>query len=918
MQLSATRFTAIASLLAVALFKAATQAHAVELSGIAHVSAGSAHTCAVTTSGAVKCWGYSQSGQLGDGSVARRSTPVNVKGLATRIVEVSAGAHHTCAATASGTVKCWGVNASGQLGDHGTAAQVLPRDVSGISDALALSAGETHTCALTMSGGVKCWGHLRAVGVVDAVSSSPPVEVTGLSAGVVSIAAGNNFTCALLATGAVRCWGVVGNGGFGPATPIAVSGLDGRVVAIASAKGLSTRACALLDSGRVKCWLPRDLDQTAPTPAFVATDVADFGGGAVALAASSIHLCVITRERGVRCLGENSSGQLGDGSISNRAAPIDVVNLAQGVVEITVSTLHTCALLADGRVKCWGNDGNAQLGDQFEPAQVTPVDVVGLNTGTAADVTSIAAGWAHTCAVTAAGAAKCWGYDDSGQLGDNSPYGYIYSPAAVRPRPVDVTSLSTGVRSISTGDKHSCALMADARVKCWGTMADPVNLSRPPFRLGLVPTDVVGLPAGVTSVSSGSYHACALTESSDVWCWGTNEFGQLGHAGQSTITPIRVAGLAGTASISAGGRHTCALSRTGQVKCWGHNSNGQLGDDSEVSRPEPADVAGLASDIIAITSGPQHTCSLNSAGGVKCWGNNTQGQLGDGSSGFRSRTPVDVLGLVTGVQAIAASSAGASIGGAHTCAVLISGIAKCWGINSAGQLGDGTRIDRRSPVDVAGLKPGVKALAVGGEHTCAITAAGALQCWGAAYYGQLGDGHAGTQRMPVAVVTPDNAFVVEFYNPVLEHYFITADADEALAVNNGAAGPGWSRTGGRFKSGGAIDVCRFYGSQSPGPNSHVYALDGSECQRLMDAQFSAVDPRRTTVKSWNFEGFDFASTRPVNGVCASGLVPVYRAYNNGFARGVDSNHRITIDRSAIAQVVARDWIDEGVVMCATQ
>lgn len=214
------------------------------------------------------------------------------------------------------------------------------------------------------------------------------------------------------------------------------------------------------------------------------------------------------------------------------------------------------------------------------------------------------------------------------------------------------------------------------------------------------------------------------------------------------------------------------------------------------------------------------------------------------------------------------------------------------------------------------METGVEAVATGAAHTCAITAGGNVKCWGSAYFGQLGDGHAGTQRTPVAVVTPNDAFVVEFYNRTLDNYFVTADADEAMAIDNGAAGAGWSRTSGRFKSGGPIDVCRFYGSQSPGPNSHFYTLDGGECQGLMDVQFSVGDSRRATIKSWNFESFDFTSTRPLDGVCLSGLVPVYRAYNNGFARGVDSNHRIAADRSAIAQVVARGWTDEGVVMCA--
>jgi uncharacterized protein (DUF1800 family) len=158
----------------------------------------------------------------------------------------------------------------------------------------------------------------------------------------------------------------------------------------------------------------------------------------------------------------------------------------------------------------------------------------------------------------------------------------------------------------------------------------------------------------------------------------------------------------------------------------------------------------------------------------------------------------------------------------------------------------------------------------------------------------------------------DAADVVEFYNATLDNYFITADPIEAAAVDSGGAGPGWARTGDTFGAGGPTPVCRFYGSQSPGPNSHFYTAIAAECDSLK--QLQATTP--ATQKRWNFESLDFSTTVPVNGTCASGTVPVYRAYNNGFARGVDSNHRITSNPDSIAAVVARGWKNEGVVMCA--
>jgi hypothetical protein len=185
---------------------------------------------------------------------------------------------------------------------------------------------------------------------------------------------------------------------------------------------------------------------------------------------------------------------------------------------------------------------------------------------------------------------------------------------------------------------------------------------------------------------------------------------------------------------------------------------------------------------------------------------------------------------------------------------------------------------------------------------------------GIAESSEANNGLAASTATRVSAPGSNLSTVVEFYHAGLGHYFITADLNEAAAIDSGSAGAGWARTGDSFKAGGSTPVCRFYGSVSPGPNSHFYTVSAAECTGLKALQASTP----ATQKRWNFESLDFSSTPPVSGLCAGGTVPVYRAYNNGSAQGIDSNHRISSSLAAIQQVVARGWVNEGVVMCAPQ
>jgi alpha-tubulin suppressor-like RCC1 family protein len=360
---------------------------------------------------------------------------------------------------------------------------------------------------------------------------------------------------------------------------------------------------------------------------------------------------------------------------------------------------------------------------------------------------AVAAGPLHTCAVTIAGAVKCWGSNLYGELGDGTK--------DYRLTPVDVSGLSGGMTAVAASDgvsgAHTCALTSSGRVKCWG--ANGVGQLGDDRSCGSscsTPVDVSGLASGVQAIAAGADHTCALTGAGGVKCWGDNRRGQLGEGRNCGSdwghmfcpTPVDVSGLTGgVLGITAGLDHTCALTSAGGVKCWGSNTYGELGDGTTTDRSIPVDVSGLASGMRGIDAGWFHTCARTSAGGaVKCWGSNLYGELGDGQScGSDCLTPVDASALSSSVRAVDAADV-------YTCALTSAGGVKCWGA------GPGPAAAGMTPVDISGLANGVAAIAAGVYHSCALTSGGGVRCWGRNDYGQLGDGTQTDRLTPVKVV----------------------------------------------------------------------------------------------------------------------------------------------------------------------
>lgn len=678
-------------LLAAAVAIAAPQAASAAVTGVGGAISARGYSCAVTSVGAVKCWGDNQFGQVGDGTMLHRSLPVQVTDLVSGATTVAASDNHACAIVFGG-VKCWGYGANGQLGDGSTGISQTPVDATGLTSGVtAIATGGSASCAI-QSGAAKCWGTNNNGELGDGTSTqrTTPVQVQGLTSGVTAIDIYASHACAVVDGGA-RCWGVnyasqLGDGTNSPSsTPTQVSGLTSGVTAI-SAGGSHT--CAIV-SGAAWCWGSNtygQLGDASNTASSVPVQVSGLTSGVTAIAAGSDHSCAV-QSGVVKCWGSNTYGQLSDVVAQGGSNTPVSVSLASAATDVIAGTYLSCAQLANS-VSCWGWNGRGQLGDGTTGMPRTPVEATPLaNPGA---VTGVSAGGIHTCAIVSS-AAKCWGYNDFGQLGNGTTTSATFPQA--------VTGL-TNATDISAGDRHSCAVLSGGAVDCWGI----------------------------------------------------NNYGELGSTGGPASTPRAVTSVtSGATLVSAGGNHTCAVVSAG-AKCWGRNQSGQLGDGTTTSSLSAVDVSGLSSGVTRLSSGISSTCAVVNSG-AKCWGANNNGQLGNGSN-TGSTVPVDVqgLGAVSGVQAVDVGDVLDSSGTYSFACAVVSGAARCWGNNSYGQLGNGTYTSSNTPVQVSGLTSNVAQIAAGYRSACAVLTTNEIKCWGDDYFGQLGDDGNGASNTPVSVV----------------------------------------------------------------------------------------------------------------------------------------------------------------------
>ena len=695
------------------------------------MAVGEDHVCALLGGGAVKCWGYNASGQLGLGDTANRGDgagemgnglPTVDLGTSRSAVQVVAGTNHSCALLDDGTVKCWGLNASGQLGQGDTANR---------GDA----AGE-------MGDG------LAAVDLG-----------TGRKAAAISVR--GDFSCALLDTDSVKCWGDNTYGQLG-------QGDTNHRGDAASELGDSLSSVSL-----------------------------GTGRSATAISAGGFHVCAVLDDATLKCWGRNYAGQLGIESTSNRGDgagemgdSLPTVSLGTGrtAADVAGGQNHTCAVLDDDSAKCWGRNTDGQLGlgatdHRGDAAGEMGDNLAAINFGSGRSVASVATGGNNSCALLDNATVKCWGYGTSGGLGygDTNHRGDATGEMGDNLPAVD---LGTG-RSVLrlAGGKPMCAWLDDASLKCWGLnssgqlgIGSSSNRGDGAGEMGdNLPAVSVAPLAAVTQVAVNESHMCALFVGGVVKCWGANSSGKLGRGDTSAqgnnpgemggvLRTVRLGTGRSALQVVVGAGHSCARLDDGSVKCWGANTYGQLGLGATARRGDGAGEMG--DDLPAVSLGTGRTAAALHAAGdwtcvvlddatVKCWGYNAYGQLGLGDTSHRGDGAGEMGDSLPAVSlGTGRSAADMTTGRDHACALLDNGALKCWGRNTSGQLGLGDTGHRGDGAGEMGdslatvdLGTGRSALTVvaGADHVCALLDNAALKCWGSSYYGQLGYGDTSTR-----------------------------------------------------------------------------------------------------------------------------------------------------------------------------
>jgi alpha-tubulin suppressor-like RCC1 family protein len=681
-------------------------------------------------------WGFGNNtfGQLGNGRIsAQTAIPTPVEGL-DEVTSAVVGEAHSVALRSDGTVWAWGRNDKGQLGQGFSSAGSPIREpviVPGLSNMVALSVGRNHTLALKNDGTVWTWGDNRfgqvGNGVADFQPVTVPFQVPGLP-NVRAVAAGGLHSLAVRADGTLWCWGDNTKGQLGQGTesvspvtdPVQVPNLTG----VADAAGGDLHSMVVRTDGSVWIWGVNDqgLLGISSAAALVAKPTPVPGvGEAIAVSAGAGTSYALLLDGSVMAWGYNSDGQSALGTQTPVTPSPTLIPGLRSVTAIAAGKMHALALRDDGSVLSWGNSSFGQTGNGLSNNYNVPVQVPNFT-----DVTAVAVSQTHVIALRGDGTVWTWGDNGKGQLGN----GVVL--AGYTPTPFQVPGL-TGMTAVAATNVNSYAVKSDGSVWAWGdNMNGQLGQGTTSATPTPTPVKVLGLPGIFTEVSAGSHFAIARRNDGTLWGWGYNSDGNLGTGAPGPVAqhpPVQVFGLTGITSISSGLQHTVALRGDGAVFTWGNNSSGQIGDGSAAGTPVRT-AQQVLTGAVSVSAGSGFTLAAKSDGTVWGWGSRASGQLGDGPpNATPALTPVQTLEIGSVIRVAAGEN--------HSMALKSDGTLWGWGYNFYGQLGNGNEIAVEGLVQTLDLA-GPTFLTAGGLCSMAILPDRTLRGWGSNQFRQIG------------------------------------------------------------------------------------------------------------------------------------------------------------------------------------
>ena len=696
------------------------------------VSAGENTSYYIDLDGHLWSFGNNVSGEVGNGTTESTNKRVEiVNSDYAKWITVGAGYNHACAIDSNGALWCWGNNNGyGMLGTNSTAENILlPEKVTSPENArwVKVSAGLHHTCAINTNKDLYCFGknehYVVGQNSLNTVYSSP-ISITFTGKKWKELTSGEFFNCAIDTNNDMWCWG----SGFTNFEQIT----NGDSTKWFSVSAGAQHACAIDTSGSLWCGGKNnfgqigngtggdgtsnfDVDPTNPVKIYNPSGVKW-----VSVGASLNGTCAIDENKTLWCWGDGEWGTVGNGEKSIVNHPVKVksdINFKY----ISGGLEHVCGI-DDSLTSlfCWGRNNYGQLGIgksdlsfNNRPSKLYSPDHSNLK--------SISQGMFHSCSVDDNNNIYCWGLNENSEFGT----GTLFSGQSID-QPVS-SETSGSFDSISSGYFYNCAVKNDGTLWCWGENWNG--------EFGNGTTISSNIPVKIstghiwTKISAGGYHTCGVDDSGTLWCWGDNFSGQLGNGtNDNSLIPVKVQFPDNVTiqTVSAGGFHTCAVDYNNDLWCWGRNDYGQVGNDSTENVNVPVKIENtFPLPWIDISAGTFISCGIDTYGGLWCWGKNDKGQLGDIRFGEELHSPKQRVFHGIHIASVSAAED-------HGCAIDISHSLICWGDNDYGQLGVGNEDEINMPVKVMndnGTR--WKSVSVGISRTCGIDSDGISWCWGA-------------------------------------------------------------------------------------------------------------------------------------------------------------------------------------------